>query len=93
LILKETHMAESLTDRILRYVYDAIIEPARKTGRTCVAVTAGDVHKDLRLENRMPAVCAALDAAKFQEQYRVVLSRRSGPKQSSTVTWLSSIEK
>ncbi|MBI4191529.1 MAG: hypothetical protein HY525_13450 [Betaproteobacteria bacterium] len=86
-------MVELLADRIRRYVNDAFIEPARKAGRTQVTVTSGDVHKDLRLESRMPAVCAALDAAKFQEQYRVVLRRRSGPKQSSTVTWLFSIEK
>ena len=86
-------MAQLLADRIRQYVSDAFIEPARKAGRTQVSVTSGDVHKDLRLESRMPAICAALDAAKFQKQYRVVLSRRSGPKQSSTVTWLFSIEK
>ena len=86
-------MVESLADRIRRHVNASFIEPARKAGRTQVLVTAGDVHKDLRLENRMPAVCAALDAAKFQTEYRVVTSRRSGPNQSSTVTWLFSIEK
>lgn len=84
---------ESLADKIRKYVSDAIIEPARKAGKTEVSINAGDVHKDLRLGNRMPAICSSLDARKFQEEYRVVLSRRSGPKQSSTTMWLFSIEK
>ena len=50
-------------------------------------IVAGDVHKDMRLKSRMPAVCAALDAQKFQDEYGVVLSSRAGPKQGSTATW------
>jgi 5-methylcytosine-specific restriction protein B len=86
-------MVDSTANKIRKHVNDAFIEPARRAGRTEVSVNAGDVHKDLRLDNRMPAVCAALDATKFQDTYRVVLSRRSGPKQGSTATWLFSIEK
>lgn len=86
-------MVESLADKVRRHVNDAFVEPARRGGRTQVSVNAGDVHKDLRLEDRMPAVCASLDAKTFQDTYSVVLSRRSGPKQSSTATWLFSIEK
>ena len=84
---------ESLAERIRAYVNKAFIEPARRAGATEASVTAGDVHKDLRLESRMPAVCAALDAQKFQDQYGVTLSRRSGPKQGSTVTWVFSLKK
>jgi 5-methylcytosine-specific restriction protein B len=84
---------ESLADKIRSYVNRAVLEPARKAGRSNVSITAADIHKDLRLENRMPAICGALDARKFQEQYRVVLRRRGGPKQSCTSTWLFSIEK
>jgi len=83
---------ESLANKIRCYVNESFIEPARIAGNTSVTVTAGDVHKDLKLESRMPAVCAALDAAKFQEHSRVLLSKRSGPKQSSTVKWVFSIE-
>ena len=83
---------ESLADKIRRYVNESFIEPARRAGSASVTVTSGDVHKDLKLESRMPAVCAALDAAKFHEHFRVLLSKRSGPKQSSTVRWVFSIK-
>lgn len=83
----------TLADRIRAHVNTAFIEPARKAGRTEARVTAGDVHKDLRLESRMPSVCQALDAQKFQDQYGVVLSTRSGPEKGSTVTWVFSLRK
>ncbi len=82
-----------LADQIRTYVNKAFIEPARRAGRSEATVKAGDVHKDMRLESRMPAVCAALDAQKFQDEYNVVLARRSGPKQGSTVTWVFSLRK
>jgi len=80
-------------DQIRAYANKAFVEPARRQGLTNVSIVAGHVHADLKLENRMPAVCSAIDARKFQEQYRVVLSSRSGPKQSSSVTWRFSIQR
>ena len=82
----------SQADKIRAYANEAFVEPARKAGRTEVVVEAGDVHKDLRLESRMPAVCSALDAKKFQDDYGVILIRRSGPSQGSTVTWTLGIK-
>ena len=81
-------MVDSLADKIRRHVNGAFIQPARKAGRTSVSVTAGDIHNDLGFEKRMPAVCGALDAKKFQEQYRVVLKERGKPLQGATATWL-----
>lgn len=80
-------------DQIRAYVNTAFLEPARRAGKTDVVIVAGDVHADLKLDNRMPAVCSALDAQKFQDQYRVILSTRSGPRQSSTATWRFSIQR
>jgi hypothetical protein len=40
----------------------------------------------------MPAVCAALDAAKFQSENQVVLSRRSGPRQGANASWAFSLQ-
>ena len=80
-------------DQIRAYVNKAFVEPARRKGRTEVTVVAADVHADLKLDNRMPAVCSAIDAQKFQEQYNVILSTRSGPRQGSTVTWRFSIQR
>jgi 5-methylcytosine-specific restriction enzyme B len=85
--MKERMMATATADQIRAYVNKAFLEPAKRAGKTAVEVIAGDVHADLKLDNRMPAICSALDAQKFQEQYRVILSSRSGPKQSSTAKW------
>ena len=80
-------MAIGLNDKIRDYVNRTYVEPARSRKLAVVSLIAGDIHRELDLENRMPAVCSAIDAKKFAERYRVQLSLRSGPKQSSTVTW------
>jgi len=81
----------SQADKIRTYVNKTFIEPAKKAGRTAVEVVSGDVHKDMRFDNRMPDVCSALDAKKFQDDYGVVLSKRAGPHRGSTVTWTFSL--
>jgi hypothetical protein len=77
-----------LADRIRRYVRDEIILPSRQKGLSSVLVRAGDVHESLDLQNRMPAVCAALDAEKFQDYAQVRLVERRGPRQGSTAEWV-----
>ncbi len=85
-------MTTATADELRSYVNRVFIEPARKSGKTSVQVVSGDIHKDMELGNRMPAVCSALDAKKFENEYRVLKSRRDGPKQSSTVSWLFAIQ-
>ena len=74
-------------DQIRAHVNRAFVDPARRAGQSHVVVAADDIHADLKLENRFPAVCSALDAQRFARQFRVELSRRSGPRQGSTVKW------
>jgi 5-methylcytosine-specific restriction enzyme B len=81
-------MRASKADEIRSHVNEAFIKPARAAGLRTVSVRAGDIHKDLRLESRMPAVCSALGAAKFQATYGVTVNLRVGPPQGSTVTWI-----
>jgi 5-methylcytosine-specific restriction enzyme B len=83
----------TLAEQIRIYVNRAFIEPARRAGRTEVTIVAGEVHRDMKLRSRMPAVCAALDAGKFEDEFGVVLSSRSGPRQSSTTTWRFSLRR
>ena len=78
-------------DSIREFVNRIWIEPARKVGRSEVTVRSGDIHTDMGLESRMPAVCSALDAGKFEDSFRVRKSKRVGPKQSSTVEWTFAI--
>ena len=77
-----------LADQIRQYVIAYLIEPARQAGESELTIRSGDIQKEMGLDNRMPAVCGALDAGKFCEQAGVRLSSRSGPPQSSTVEWV-----
>ena len=74
-------------DQIRAYVNSAFVEPARRSGKLHVVVSASDIHADLKLKDRFPAICSALDTQKFAREFRVELSSRSGPRQGSTVKW------
>ncbi len=76
-----------LADRIRTFVIQNRIAPARAKGARTVQIRAGDVHTDLGLNNRMPAVCSALDAQKFLDQAKVTLVRREGPHQGGNAEW------
>ncbi len=83
-----TVQALSLADRIRAHVVTELIEPARAAGRTTVTVRAGDIHAALDLENRMPAVCGALDAHKFYAESGVALTQRPGRSSAPTAEWV-----
>jgi hypothetical protein len=75
-----------LADRIRTFVYQHYVVPAQNAGRHEVEVRTGDVHRDMRLQSRMPAVCSAL-GAKFEQAYGLRLLRRTGPTQGATVVF------
>ena len=77
-----------LADDIRDYVIQEWVEPARKAGLRQVVVRAGDVHAAMGLAHRLPAVCAALDAADFYDRAGVTLVTRSGPRQGSNAEWV-----
>ncbi len=77
----------SESEKVRHYVQVHYIEPAKKRGERSVTVIAGDVHRALGLNNRVPLVCTALKLHRFHEDNRMVLSDVSGPpsKLSTTV--------
>ncbi len=77
-----------LADQIRNYVLNQIIIPARVDGNRFVVVRSGNVHKAMRLNNRIPAVCGAIGSYKFLEQANVKLISRKGPNQGMTVEWV-----
>ena len=68
-----------LADRIRDYVMDSVVRPATKTGKLEVAIRAGDIQSQMGLQNRLPAVCAALGANKFEYLSGLQLVRREEP--------------
>jgi len=65
-----------------------LVKPARQRGEKTVSFTSSDIHNGMGLKSRFPLVCSAIDAEKFQEFASVILFKRDGPKQSSTVRWV-----
>jgi hypothetical protein len=80
---------QSDSDIVRNYVTDSLIKPAQKRGERTVLVNVGAVHKALKLQNRVPLVCAALKSRKFLEGEGLRILATSGPPsgQSTTVTF------
>ncbi|RLE49287.1 MAG: hypothetical protein DRJ31_05425 [Candidatus Methanomethylicota archaeon] len=58
-----------LVNEIRAYVFEKYIKPAFDKGEAFVTIRAGDVHKEMGLRNRIPAVCTALGANKAMEYF------------------------
>ena len=83
---------QTLAERIRRHASDHYVGPVRRAlGRT-VTIRAGDVHRDLGLTSRVPAVCGALGSRLFQQLAGVTLLERVGPPQSITTRFRYRLE-
>jgi len=67
-----------LTDEIRTYVFEKYIVPARKRGDKEITIRAGDIHKEMGLVSRMPAVCSALKS-KIDKMYNIEIVRKDSP--------------
>jgi 5-methylcytosine-specific restriction protein B len=79
-------LAMKQSDQVLQYVQRSYIEPAKKRGDSSVSVKAGDVHKALRWNNRVPSVCQALASKRFLEQNHLTLIEKQGPPSGLSTT-------
>ena len=75
----------TLAGEIRDFVQQNYIEPARRRGDREITIRAGDIHRDMQLKSRMPAVCGAIGTKKFEEECGVRLIRRRGPTQGANV--------
>ena len=82
-------MRAKTSSRIRDYARQQFLEPARKRGDAIVRIVAGEVHKGLHLDNRVPQVCAALRSGTFLRENHLTLERMDGPPSgmSTTVTF------
>jgi hypothetical protein len=70
---------ETTADRVRSYCALHYIEPARRRGERTVQITAGEVHRALRLHNVLPNVCQALRGPKFREEQHLAIDSVEGP--------------
>jgi hypothetical protein len=57
---------------------ETVGRPAKRSYDAETAIRAGDIHSDMGLQNRLPAVLAELDAEKFQKLCGLQFIRREG---------------
>lgn len=80
----------TLADEIRVHAFRRYIQPARRKHSPVpsqITIVSGDLVREMKLHSRTPAVCGALDARKFQDEYELKLVDRSGPKFGMTTTW------
>lgn len=77
------------SDLVRSYVVEKYIEPARKRHDVSVQVVAGEVHRALKLSQRIPLVCNALRSDKFLRANNLELEKLEGPpsKQGPSVVF------
>jgi hypothetical protein len=76
-------------DAIRKFTRDHYILPAKKRGDGSVTIRVGDIHREMKLTSRVPAVCQALGSRIFLSENGLKLESRQGPPsgQSSTVVF------
>ena len=57
---------ERQADKIRAYCRDTIIIPASARGEKSVAIRAGDIAAEMKLQTRVPNICSALQSQKFE---------------------------
>jgi hypothetical protein len=79
----------SNADSIRHFAVDKYVSPARRQRNRTFSINVGGVHKDLGLQNRIPAVCSALTSRKFLVENGLHLISKTGPPsgKSTTVTY------
>jgi hypothetical protein len=82
------------TDHVREYARREYIDPARRRGEARVRIVAGDVHRALKLHNRVPLVCSALRSGEFLRRNHLRIEAQEGPPSlmSTTVTFTYFIE-
>lgn len=78
-------------DRIRQAALEWYILPARSAGQKDITIRAGDLHREMKLTNAMPAVCSALGSGKFELLAGVRRLEVTGPANGANVYFRFSI--
>ena len=67
-----------LADVIRKSIYNGFIKPAKDIGNSEVLVKSSKVHSLLKLNNRYPAVCSAMEGKKIEKEYGIKIMEKEG---------------
>jgi hypothetical protein len=82
-------MDDNVSSKVRAYASELYVNEAKRLGRRRFSIRAGDVHKQLGFQNRVPLVCNALKSREFLQANDLRLVETSGPRSglSTTVTY------
>jgi hypothetical protein len=74
-------------DRIRLCARNYYVEPARDKGAPEISIRAGDLSRDMGLQDAFPAICSALGSVKFQQCANVPAPKHTTPNPSSSTVF------
>jgi hypothetical protein len=72
-------MPTNVADAIRSYAAKEYVQSARRRGLNRIQIRVGDVHRALKLKNRVPNVSSALRSRIFLEKNNLEIEEESGP--------------
>lgn len=78
-------------DRIRLCALNYYIEPARESGAREISIRAGNMAKDLGVQNALPAICSALGSETLQRLAKVIAPTHTEPNPSSSTVFTYSL--
>jgi hypothetical protein len=72
-------MPTSTADTIRSFAEKEYVQAARRKGSNRIQIKVGDVHRALKLKNRVPNVSSALRSRIFLEKNNLEIEEESGP--------------
>jgi hypothetical protein len=79
-------MSQRISDDIRHHATTNYVSSARRSRKQEFEIVVGDVHRDLRMRNRVPQVSAALRSKKFLRENHLDLVGESGPPSGMSTT-------
>jgi hypothetical protein len=74
-----TQTTTGVSAAIREFVAKEYAAKARREGSSRFTVNAGEVHRAMHLQNRVPQVCSVLQSAKFLRENGLRIAEKSGP--------------
>jgi 5-methylcytosine-specific restriction enzyme B len=81
-----------LNDDIREHVIQKHFEPARVAQKKVITLRAGDIHNELSLKQRMPAVCSVLGSNRLEIEARVKRLKVEGPHNGSNALFTYEVQ-
>ncbi len=79
-------------DKIRLHGRERYVQPARARKQTSFSIRAGDVIRELKLIDQIPAVCSALKTREFLQENNLRLVNKTGPPSGKSTTVIYTYE-